>query len=105
VFERLGARPWAERARAELRASGQTARRRDPTAAGRLTAQELQVALRIAAGATNRQAAAELFLSPKTIEYHLANVYRKLDVHSRARLARLVAQREHEAFIPVSAVE
>jgi DNA-binding CsgD family transcriptional regulator len=91
-FERLGAVPWAERTRAELRATGETARRRDPTAAERLTPQELQVALVVGEGRTNREVAAALFLSPKTIEYHLGNIYRKLDVRSRAQLAHLLAR-------------
>jgi DNA-binding NarL/FixJ family response regulator len=80
------------RARAELRATGETARRRDPTAAERLTPQELQVALAVGVGRTNRDVAAALFLSPKTIEYHLGNIYRKLDVRSRAQLAHLLAR-------------
>ena len=83
-------RPWAERARTELRATGETARKRDPSAVERLTPQELQVALAIGEGRTNREAAAALFLSPKTIEYHLHNVYRKLDVRSRAELVRVI---------------
>jgi DNA-binding CsgD family transcriptional regulator len=92
TFERVGAIPWAERARAELAATGETARRRDPAAAERLTPQELQVALAIGTGQTNREVAAGLFLSPKTIEYHLANVYRKLGVRSRAQLVRLLVE-------------
>jgi DNA-binding CsgD family transcriptional regulator len=91
TFESLGAGPWAERARSELRASGETARRRDATASDQLTAQELQVALIVAQGATNREAAASLFLSPKTIEFHLGHVYRKLGLRSRAQLASLFA--------------
>jgi DNA-binding CsgD family transcriptional regulator len=90
TFERVGAVPWAERARTELRATGETARKRDPSAVERLTPQELQVALAIGEGRTNREAAAALFLSPKTIEYHLHNVYRKLDVRSRAELVRVI---------------
>ena len=89
AFDRLAARPWAERARAELRASGQTARKRDPSTAEQLTAQELQVALLVSEGATNREAAATLFISPKTIDSHLQRVYRKLNVRSRTELARL----------------
>jgi DNA-binding CsgD family transcriptional regulator len=92
AFERLGAVPWAERARTELHATGETVRRRDPTAAERLTPQELQIALAVGEGRTNREVAAALFLSPKTIEYHLANVYRKLDVHTRAQLANRLAR-------------
>jgi DNA-binding CsgD family transcriptional regulator len=91
IFERLGARPWAERARTELRATGQSGGRRAPAAAEQLTAHELQIALLVAQGMTNREAAAALFLSPKTIEYHLGQIYRKLDVRGRAQLARLMA--------------
>jgi len=88
VFEQYGARPWADRARRELQATGATARPRgDPAAVDRLTAQELRVALLIADGATTRQAATQLFLSPKTIEAHLGRAYRKLGVHNRAQLA------------------
>jgi DNA-binding CsgD family transcriptional regulator len=90
TFERLGAAPWSERARSELAASGETARRRDPYAADELTPQELQVALLVARGATNREAGASLFLSPKTIEAHLGRVYRKLHVRSRTELAHLL---------------
>jgi DNA-binding CsgD family transcriptional regulator len=87
TFERLGAVPWSEMARAELAATGETARRRHPAALTELTPQELQIALRIAGGVTTREAAAALFLSPKTIEYHLRNIYRKLAVTSRTELA------------------
>ena len=54
--------------------------------------QELQVALKVAEGATNREVAAALFLSPKTVESHLSHVYSKLDLRSRTELARLFAQ-------------
>jgi class 3 adenylate cyclase/DNA-binding CsgD family transcriptional regulator len=91
TFERLGADPWAERARLELAASGETAQRRDPSASNQLTPQELQVALVVGQGATNREAGAALFLSPKTIEAHLGHIYRKLSVRSRTELARLLA--------------
>ncbi|MGH2947717.1 MAG: LuxR C-terminal-related transcriptional regulator, partial [Solirubrobacteraceae bacterium] len=90
AFDRLGAQPWAERARGELRASGERVRRRPPAATDRLTPQELQVALAIAEGASNREAAAALFLSPKTIEFHLRNIYRKLGIRSRTQLVRAV---------------
>ena len=85
AFDRLGAEPWAERARAELLATGETARRRDPSTLDELTPQELQVGMLLADGHTTREAAARLFLSPKTVEYHLRNTYRKLGIHSRAR--------------------
>ena len=91
VFDRLGAAPWAERTRSELTASGEAARRRDPTATESLTAQELQVALLVATGVSNREAASALFLSPKTIEFHLGNAYGKLGLHSRTQLAHWLA--------------
>jgi DNA-binding CsgD family transcriptional regulator len=87
VFETLGAEPWAARARAELAASGETLRR-SPSHA-RLTPQERQVAAIVAAGATNREAAATLFVNAKTIEFHLGNIYRKLGVRSRTELANV----------------
>lgn len=89
-FERLGAAPWADRAAAELRATGETAQRRSRTALDHLTPQELQVARMLAGGRTTREAAAGLFLSPKTVEYHLRNVYLKLGIRSRAELAEVV---------------
>ena len=88
-FGGLGATLWAERARMELRASGQTARKRDPSTRAELTAQELQIARFVAQGLTNRDVAAQLFLSPRTIDFHLRNVFRKLGVSSRTALARL----------------
>ena len=93
TFERLDARPWAERARTELAATGETLRRRDPSTIDELTPQELQIALLLADGKTTREAAAALFLSPKTIEYHLRHVYQKLDIHSREELAEVLATR------------
>ncbi len=87
TFDLLGARPWAERARGELRASGESVRTHDASSAEQLTAQELQVARIVAEGATNREAAAALFVSPKTIEAHLHSAYRKLGVRSRPALA------------------
>jgi DNA-binding CsgD family transcriptional regulator len=89
TFEQLGAAPWEERARNELRASGETARRRDPSTLGELTPQELQIARAVASGARNREVAAQLFLSPRTIDYHLRKVFMKLGISSRAELAQL----------------
>ncbi|MGZ6645778.1 MAG: helix-turn-helix domain-containing protein, partial [Solirubrobacteraceae bacterium] len=80
---------WAERARSELRASGVTARRRDPSTLDELTAQEVHIAQLVAEGATNRDVAGQLFLSPRTIDFHLRNVYRKLGIASRVELARI----------------
>lgn len=93
TFDELGAIPWAEQAAAELRGTGETARRRDVTGLDHLTPQELQVARTLAAGRTTREAAAALFLSPKTIEYHLRNVYAKLGVRSRTELAAAMTGR------------
>ena len=90
VFDHLGADPWSEMARAELAATGETARRRDVTTLNDLTPQELQIALSLAGGRTTRETAAALFLSPKTIEYHLRNVYRKLSIGSRSELTAAI---------------
>jgi DNA-binding CsgD family transcriptional regulator len=92
AFDRLGADPWSEMARAELAATGETARRRDVTTLNDLTPQELQIALSLAEGRTTRETAAALFLSPKTIEYHLHNVYRKLSIRSRSELKAAMAR-------------
>jgi DNA-binding CsgD family transcriptional regulator len=91
-FEATGAAPWVARAADELRATGEVVRRRDPSTLDELTPQELRIASMLAAGATTRQAAAALYLSPKTVEYHLRHVYLKLGVHSRAALAAALAQ-------------
>jgi DNA-binding CsgD family transcriptional regulator len=89
VFERLGASPWAERTRSELQASGQTARRRDPSTREQLTPQELQVARLASQGLTNQQIAEQLFISRHTVGYHLHKLYAKLGIASRAELWRL----------------
>jgi DNA-binding CsgD family transcriptional regulator len=84
AFDRLGARPWADRTRHELAAAGPEAEQ--------LTAQEHRVAELVARGATNREVAGALFLSQKTIEFHLRNVFRKLGLRSRAQLAHLAGR-------------
>jgi DNA-binding CsgD family transcriptional regulator len=89
-FERLRAEPWAERARHELEATGERRRARGPETS-ELTPRELQVALIVARGATNREAAADLFLTTKTIEFHLGQIYRKLGLRSRTELAHRLA--------------
>ena len=90
-FNRLGAQPWAQPAAAELRATGERLGRREARTGEELTAQELQVALQAADGKTNKQIGAALFLSPKTVDFHLRRVYRKLDVRSRAELIKQFA--------------
>jgi DNA-binding CsgD family transcriptional regulator len=91
IFHAIGTEPWERRAQAELRASGARLRRPDASARDELTPQELQVALVVADGVTNREAAARLFLSPKTIEVHLSRAYRKLGVRTRTELSRRLA--------------
>jgi DNA-binding CsgD family transcriptional regulator len=94
AFHDLGAEPWAERSRLELAATGETARKRDPSTLDHLTPRELQIALDLASGLTTREAAAKLYLSPKTVEYHLRSVYRKLGIASRAQLTETFARVE-----------
>jgi DNA-binding NarL/FixJ family response regulator len=81
--------PWEERARAELRASGETIRRRDLSTLEELTPQELQIARLVADGMTNREIAAQLILSLRTIDYHLRKVFTKLRITSRSDLAHM----------------
>ena len=100
TFERLDARPWIDRARAELAATGVTVRRRDPSTIDDLTPQELQIAVLLAGGKTTRENATALFLSPKTIEYHLRHVYQKLAIHSREELGRTLATGLPDAPVP-----
>ncbi|WP_138758543.1 helix-turn-helix transcriptional regulator [Modestobacter altitudinis] len=92
LFEELGAASWAERAAQELRASGETARRRDVSTATDLTAQERQVAALVRQGLSNRDVAARLFVSPRTVDFHLRNVFSKLGVTSRAELTALALE-------------
>ena len=89
TFESLGASSWSERARQELRASGETARRGDDLVAHELTAQETQVAGLVRRGLSNKDVAARLFISPRTVDFHLRNVYTKLGITSRTELAAL----------------
>jgi DNA-binding CsgD family transcriptional regulator len=91
TFVGLGATPWVRRAEAELQATGLTARAREPGTTEQLTPQELQVAFTVAEGLSNAAAAARLFVTPKTVEFHLSNIYRKLGIHSRAELVRRMA--------------
>jgi DNA-binding CsgD family transcriptional regulator/tetratricopeptide (TPR) repeat protein len=99
TFVALGAGPWAHRAQAELRATGETVARSaagTDSSADELTPQELQVARLVASGATNRDVASQLFVSPKTVEYHLAKVFRKLGVASRTQLAARMTRTDQD---------
>jgi ATP/maltotriose-dependent transcriptional regulator MalT len=90
AFDALGSLPWSERARQELRASGEVSRRRTPEARDQLTAQELQIAQLAAAGLTNREIGEKLYLSHRTIGSHLYRVFPKLGITSRIELAAVV---------------
>ena len=92
LFAALGAEPWTARVEAELvAAGGAPAAERERAASDLLTPGELQVALMVARGLRNREVAASLFLSEKTVERHLTSTYRKLDLRSRAELAAAFA--------------
>jgi DNA-binding CsgD family transcriptional regulator len=92
IFDKLGATSWAERARAELAALGQAAARaKAPGVLARLTPQEYQIVTLAARGLSNREIAARLFLSHRTVSYHLYKAYPKLDVCARSQLAALIA--------------
>ena len=98
TFESLGAVPWADWARRELRAAGARSRGPRPATTEALTPQELQVALVVSEGATNKEVATALLISPKTVEYHLAHIYEKLGIRSRAELASRMARHEVSLF-------
>jgi len=90
AFTRMDAGVWVSRAKQELRAAGE---RVVPTAEGlvaQLTPQELQIAMSVAGGLSNRETARKLFLSEKTVEFHLSRIYRKIGVRSRTELARQI---------------
>lgn len=86
LFEEIGAEAFAQRARTELQATGERARRRTDETRNELTPQEAQIAKLAAAGAMNQEIAAQLFLSPSTVDYHLRKVFRKLGITSRREL-------------------
>jgi RNA polymerase sigma factor (sigma-70 family) len=87
LFSNFGMEAFAERARVELQATGEHARRRTADTLDQLTPQEAQVARLVAQGRTNRDIAAQLFISPSTVEYHLRKAFRKLNAKTRTQLA------------------
>jgi DNA-binding CsgD family transcriptional regulator len=88
TFTHIGATAWADRARDELRAAGETTSDSTPDALETLTPQEHRIATAVAGGATNREIAAQLFLSTRTVDYHLRKVFQKSGITSRAELIR-----------------
>ena len=90
-FAAVGHQAWEERATAELVATGERMRSRQPQVTEALSSQETRVALLVAQGMTNREVATALFLSPKTVEHHLGSVLRKRGLRSRTELARELA--------------
>jgi DNA-binding CsgD family transcriptional regulator len=95
MFSRMGAEAFAERARRELSATGETVRKRTVETIDELTTQEAQVARLAASGHTNPEIGAELFISPRTVEYHLRKVFTKLGISSRKELRRALPAPEH----------
>ena len=94
----MGAEAFAERARRELSATGETVRKRTVETLDELTAQEAQVARLAAQGHTNPEIAAQLFISPRTVEYHLHKVFPKLGISSRKELRKALLGAEHAAL-------
>jgi DNA-binding CsgD family transcriptional regulator len=89
LFEDLGASPFATRAAHELRASGETARKRDPSTLTALTPMELQVAQLVGQGMSNKEVAAQLWISPRTVAFHLRGAFSKLGLTSRGELTQI----------------
>ncbi|HLJ99079.1 MAG TPA: LuxR C-terminal-related transcriptional regulator [Streptosporangiaceae bacterium] len=96
-FSRMGAVAFAERARRELSATGETVRKRTVETLDQLTTQEAQVARLAAQGHTNPEIGAQLFISPRTVEYHLHKVFPKLGISSRRELRRVLPGAERAA--------
>jgi DNA-binding CsgD family transcriptional regulator len=89
IFRQFDARPWADRATAELRAAGETVGPAAPRGKAELTAQQMRISALVAEGATNREIADRLVLSTRTVDYHLRNIFARLGVRSRVELAAL----------------
>jgi DNA-binding CsgD family transcriptional regulator len=95
----MGAGAFAERARRELLATGETVRRITADTRDALTPQEVQVARLVREGHTNPEIGAQLFISPRTVEYHLHKVFRKLDVSGRKELRAALADTSDRAVL------
>jgi DNA-binding CsgD family transcriptional regulator len=92
AFDALGCAAWADQARRELRASGESSRRRDPSLRDALTAQELQIAHLAAENLSNREIGEKLFVSPRTVSTHLYRIYPKLGISARSELAAALSE-------------
>jgi DNA-binding NarL/FixJ family response regulator len=90
MFVAMGADGFAERAARELNATGETARKRTAETSIRLTAQEAQVARLARDGLSNLEIGSRLYISPRTVQYHLSKVFTKLDITTRVQLARVL---------------
>jgi DNA-binding CsgD family transcriptional regulator len=97
MFTAMGLQAFAGRARAELAATGETARKRTVETSGQLTAQEAQIARLARDGLSNPEIGAQLFISPRTVEYHLHKVFAKLGITSRAQLHHALPSEPHAA--------
>jgi DNA-binding CsgD family transcriptional regulator len=95
MFDSMGAEAFAERARRELVATGETVRKRTPKTRDELTAQEAMIAQLARDGRTNPEIGAQLFISPRTVEWHLRKVFTKLDISSRKELRGALADGKH----------
>jgi DNA-binding CsgD family transcriptional regulator len=91
MLEAMGMRAFAERARRELRLTGESARKRSISTQSELTTQESQVAKLARDGLSNPEIGARLYISARTVEYHLSKVFAKLDITSRGQLGRVLA--------------
>ena len=89
AFQDVHAEALADRANQELRASGETARKRDPSTLVNLTPMELKIAQLVSSGLSNKDVAAQCWISPRTVAFHLRNVFAKAGVTSRGELAQL----------------
>ncbi|MFD1120528.1 helix-turn-helix transcriptional regulator, partial [Sphaerisporangium aureirubrum] len=101
MFTTMGMAAFADRAARELRATGETAQRRGGPAGGDLTPREGQIALLATTGLTNSEIGSRLFVSPRTVEYHLRKIFAKLDITSRSQLDRvLTGEVVRDAVVP-----
>jgi DNA-binding CsgD family transcriptional regulator len=100
IFDTLGCAGWGNQARRELRASGESSRRRDPFLRDQLTAQELQIAQLAADGLSNREIGQKLYVSPRTVSTHLYRIYPKLEISARRELAAALSGSRTDPGVP-----